>query len=58
MSNIYLKKLLLRQSDVDIQNFNFLGLKALSLVQILGSSNSHSDNRIFKLLVATWKSEV
>ena len=33
MSNIYLKKLLLRQSDVDIQNFNFLSLKALSLGQ-------------------------
>ena len=46
---IFTLKLLLRRS----QNFDFLGLKNLSLGQFLGSSNSCRYHWISKLLVAT-----
>ena len=41
-----------------IQNFDFISSKSLSPGQFLESSNSCRYHWIFKLLVATWKSEV
>ena len=56
MSNIYLK--VTTEKNWRFQNVDFLSLKNLSSGQFLGSSNSHGYHKIFKLLVATQRSEV
>ena len=55
-SNIYLKAII--EKNWRSQNLDFLSLKNLSLGQFLESSNSRRCHWIFKLLVATQKSEV
>ena len=56
MSNIYLKVTI--EKKWHTQNFDFIGSKSSSPGQFLESSNSRRYHWIFKLLVATWKSDV
>ena len=55
MSNIYLK--VITEKKWHTQNFNFINLKSFSPSHFSGSCNSYIYYWIFKLLIATYKSE-